>query len=529
MSLLLKIRRYFHTLKHLKPTQVFYRVKYALIPVYKLKRFSFNGSVNHNLILLPHPQEKRIVTINEKFISIELLNRKKEFHKKIDWTFNGYGRLWNYNLQYADFLRQRDLSVSIRESFIRDLFSCLHNGKLQPEPYPASLRVMNTTRFLIHNFDSIQNTKTIINGLASELQFISKRLEYHLMGNHLLENGFALLMGGVYLNCKKWRLKAEQLLMQELEEQILNDGAHFERSVMYHQLMLFRVLEAISYMPKESALTDYLLSIASKMISWSKVMAFNDNSAAHFNDSVEEQTYSADYLINLALALNSDTNLKLSLSDSGFRKLSSASAELIIDTGGIKPKYQPGHAHADSLSFILNLKGSPFIVDPAISTYNIGEQRNWERSTKAHNTVTVDDENSADVWGSFRVGRRPVVQILNESKNKLTAEALYKTNNGLTVRHTRGISLESNKILIKDDVICKKRPIGRFYLYPETRIIKITDTSVEFANGILLLFSKVIKVDTFKYSYNKGFNRQIESSGIEYLFTDSCVIEIKIV
>ena len=40
--------------------------------------------------------------------------------------------------------------------------------------------------------------------------------------------------------------KAVEILREELEEQILNDGGHFELSPMYHQIMLFRVLDCIN-------------------------------------------------------------------------------------------------------------------------------------------------------------------------------------------------------------------------------------------------------------------------------------------
>lgn len=504
-------------------------MKYALTPVKKLKSISYKGSVNHNLILLPHPREKSFITLNDRFITIELLNKEKKFHKRIDWTFNGYGLLWNYNLQYADFLRQRDLPVSVRESFILDLLNCLHNGKLKPEPYPSSLRVMNTVRFLIHNFELIQDTKSIINGIASELHFISKRIEYHLMGNHLLENGFALLMGGTYLSNAKWTKIGEKIIQDQLDEQILTDGAHFERSLMYHQIILFRILEAIGYLHKKSDFRKYLKVLASKMLSWSKAMTLRDNSAAHFNDSVAESTYLTTHLNSLASSIDVNTELKLQLSDSGFRKFTTNSSELIIDVESIKPDYQPGHAHADSLSFIMNLYGKAFIVDPAISTYNTGERRNWERSTRAHNTVTVEEENSADVWSSFRVGRRPIVRIINESKKQLKAKAVYRTNSGTEVGHKRNITISNNNISITDNVNCSRQPIGRFYFSPEIEIKKIMDTTVEFSNGTLLIFKKIKRLNKFDYEYSKGYNNRVESFGIEYIFDDTCVVEFKIV
>lgn len=528
MNLLFKFERYFQTLRYLKPKQVFGRVQFALTPNKKLKKFNYNGRVSKNFTLPAYPQEKHIFALKKDTITIRLLNREKNFQSRIDWSFNEYGRLWNYNLQYADFLRQEDLTVSIREEFVLDLFNWLYSGKLRQEPYPASLRIMNITRFLCENFEFVQKKEALLDGLYSELYFLSKNLEYHLLANHLLENGFALLMGGTYLNEETWIKLGKNILEEQLNEQILNDGAHFERSMMYHQLILFRILETIRYLDEESDLRKNLKELAPKMLSWSKAMTFSDNSAAHFNDSVGENTYLTPHLISLANAIDVNTDLQLQLSDSGFRKFSSIGAELIMDVESIKPEYQPGHAHADSLSFIMHLNGKPFIVDPAVSTYHTGERRNWERATQAHNTITVNEENSADVWSSFRVGRRPVVKILNESKKCLTAEALYQTNTGIKVGHKRTISFGNSNISITDDVNCRGQATGRFYFAPERVIKKITDTTIEFSDGTLLVFSKNTGLKKFDYKYSRGFNKRIESFGIEYRFEDTCVIDFKI-
>ena len=527
MNLLFKTKRYFHTVRYLKAIQVFYRIKYALIPIKNLNESDFNGSVHEDFTLLPLPSSKQIVTKKNGDISFKLLNQEKVFQSKIDWSYDEFGRLWNYNLQYADFLNQNDLPVSVREELILDLLSWLYDGQLVPEPYPASLRIMNTIRFLDEHVESIQNTDLLLTGLHSELQFLSNRLEFQLLGNHLLENAFALLMGGTFLNQKKWADLGENILEDQLDEQILDDGAHFERSPMYHQIMLFRVLEAISYLSGNADLRKSLKTSASKMVSWLKTMTFSDGSTAHFNDSVDGQAYSTGDLIWLAKKCGVDTGLHLELSDSGFRKFSSKTAELIIDVDGIKPEYQPGHAHADSLSFVLSLHGKPFIIDPSVSTYNPGERRNLERSTKAHNTITVNDENSADVWSAFRVGRRPNVRILHEAKDKITAKATYCTYSGLTVEHQRSITFNDKNILITDSVKSEKNPSGRLHFPSGTSIKKITDTTVEFTDNTRIIFSNIIGLDKFKYDYGTGFYQRIESYGIEYVFDNSCSIQIE--
>ena len=67
------------------------------------------------------------------------------------------------------------------------------------------------------------------------------------MANHLLENAFALYIGGLITDQKEITQKGKKLLIRELKEQILNDGMHYERSPMYHLIILERLLDALNF------------------------------------------------------------------------------------------------------------------------------------------------------------------------------------------------------------------------------------------------------------------------------------------
>ena len=504
-----------------------YRLLYAFIPVSKLNKVQFKGNINKDFKLFPIPHSKNIVSYKDGIFCVKLLNQEKLFPSEIEWTHDSFGRLWNYNLQYADFLNQADLPVSLREKLMIDLYEWLYDGRLSPEPYTASLRIMNTVRFLAEHYDSLKNSGFILTGLNSELHYLQKRPEFHLLGNHLLENAFALLMGGSYLNRDHWIKTGKIILNSELDEQILDDGAHFERSPMYHQIILFRILEAICYLPEKSSFNRMLKQEASKMFSWIRTMTFRNGSCSHFNDSTDGVSYTYIDLMPIAEKYGIDITKSIPLSDSGFKKLESESFELIADIAGIHPEYQPGHAHADSLSFILHADGKPFIVDPAVSTYNPGVRRNWERSTIAHNTITVDGENSADVWGAFRVGRRPDTGLVQETKKGFTVNCKYITSNGLSVEHQRSFAIYNKKILITDLVKSKKNSVGRLHFAPGKKIKHLTGNSVELCDGTVILFTDIQRLESFTFQCNTGFNRQIESHGIAYTFERRCIIHIE--
>src|SRR5690606_7451185 len=174
----------------------------------------------------------------------EFLNLKVKFTSGIDWKYQENGKLWNYNLQYANYLLQENLAVNTKKELILSLYQKLDQGLLPLEPYPASLRIINSIRFISHNH---LNEKTLNSFIHAEVDFLSNRPEYHLLGNHLLENGFALIMGGAFFSNEKWLAQGREILESELNEQILSDGAHFELSPMYHQIMFFRILELIDW------------------------------------------------------------------------------------------------------------------------------------------------------------------------------------------------------------------------------------------------------------------------------------------
>ena len=69
---------------------------------------------------------------------------------------------------------------------IRKFISQISDNREGLEPYPISLRGINWIKFLtIHDISD----KEIDFSLYAQYQILLDNLEYHLLGNHLLENG----------------------------------------------------------------------------------------------------------------------------------------------------------------------------------------------------------------------------------------------------------------------------------------------------------------------------------------------------
>ena len=130
-------------------------------------------------------------------------------------------------------------------------------------------------------------------------------------------------------------------------------------------------------------------------------------------------------------------------------------AQLFFDVGKVGPDYLPGHAHADTLSFELSLFGNRLFVNGGTSTY-VSALRHEQRSTKSHNTLTINELNSSEVWASFRVAQRAKTKRIMtkglQNKIFITAEhdGYERLRKGLI--HRRALLLGQSELIIKDRV-----------------------------------------------------------------------------
>lgn len=437
------------------------------------------------------------------------LNLPHTFKKEIDWNYNGHKKLWTYNLNYFDYLHQEVLTkaqgIELIECFIKD-FSQVKDGK---EPYPTSLRITNWVKFCLkHQL----NHKQINTAIHNQTIHLSKNLEYHLLANHLLENAFALTIGAAYVGDEKLFKKGAQLLKQQLAEQILPDGAHYERSPMYHQIILFRLMDTINILTalnKQQVFNNILVNYAAQMLGWIKTVSFDGRYLPLFKDASNGVTPTTEALINYGKTLNILPNEK-PLKESGYRKFSEDKYELLVDVGGITPDYQPGHAHADTFSFELYVDKKPIIVDTGTSTYNPGDRRSLERSTKAHNTVNLNGLNSSEVWASHRVAKRPKVNILMDKADEF--EAMHDGYKQIGFIHKRKFSKGRYEVVITDDIKQLENKSAKeieaeacLHFHPETAIL-FENNAIIINDNVKIEFQGENSINKTSYLYAQEFN-----------------------
>lgn len=509
-----RFRILYHTLKYLKFTQVYHQVWYRIKSKLGIVN---NGSVSYdstnNLTFTKYINNNKSYFGDNNFRFINLENR----FDKIDWNYSHYKKLWTYNLNYFDFLHQADISVNEGVDLILnfiDSYQDLNDGK---EPYPTSLRIINIVKFILINnlsHDSIDNL------IAKDAYRLTHNLEYHLMANHLLENAFALYFAGIYLDNIDLLAKASKLLKEQMLEQVMNDGAHYELSPMYHQLMLYRVLDSIQITKRGETMDVFLRDKASSMLSWLNKVTFSNGDIPLVNDAafgINPTTKKLNLYAEQMGIIDSD----IDLSDSGYRMIRRGDYECFADVGNASPSYQPGHFHADSLSFIIYSKGQPFIVDTGTSTYNICDARTQERSTNAHNTVVVDGENSSEVWSGFRVARRAITTITEDKQYKLSA-----SHDGYMGGHTRSWTFSDNRIQIIDQ-LANGNNVAYIHFHPEISVNVVKEGKV-ITNCSTLSISGYDNIEIESYRFAPQFNTYIEAQRLAINFTKELTTVVEI-
>ncbi|MFZ2904633.1 MAG: alginate lyase family protein [Cyclobacteriaceae bacterium] len=261
--------------------------------------------------------------------------------------------------------------------------------------------------------------------IGSHYLVLLRNVEYHLRANHLLENACSLVVGSFYFRNKQLYAKGSRLLVAQLNEQIFKDGGHYERSPMYHMIILHRLLDIVNVLlgnkifDSQEDLLQILKVKTGRMLSWAKNMSCN-NCLPAFHDSTNTEKVNIPLVEAYARRLKIEMPV-ISLEDSNYRKYKTNDLSLVMDIGSANPSFQPGHYHAGIFNFVLYVKDIPCIVDIGVSTYENNERRQYERSTMAHNTITINRVNQSEVWDSFRVGRRAKVYIEKDIKDSLMA------------------------------------------------------------------------------------------------------------
>lgn len=506
---------FINTVKYLSFKQIYFRIirKTTRLPEVRNKTYVFpkrsSDWFHQNLY-----SEKIDNKLKANFINFE-----KKLNLPSDWNTESVSKLWLYNLHYFEYLlsegseQKHDLHIKLIDSWI-DNNKSFNVGW---EPYPTSLRIVNILKAWL---GGLELNKKIFDSIFEQAYYLLNNLEKDLLANHYFANLKALIFVGKIFKDSKLIKLAEMSLLKQIEEQILLDGAHCELSPMYHSIILVDMLDILNLLiafPSDESkeLKTLLRKRILKMVSFMDSMMHPDGGISFFNDSVNGiapiNKKIEFYSRNLGFKINNTQTSQIKVIDnihSGYICAYAGESKLIFDASPIGYKYNPGHAHADTLSFELSIGSQRVFVNSGTSEYENSKRRILERKTISHNTVEVDQKDSSQIWDTFRVAERANVTkrsiFYDNQIIRLSASHNgYKTLIGGCIVN-RDLEFSSNQLTIIDSIDGSyNKAFSRLHIHPDIKVKQNEDNvSLETDDfyAICNLKDKCFKISNSKYS-----------------------------
>ena len=404
------------------------------------------------------------------------LNRAHRMSGRVDWTAPSLApadQLWRMNLHYMEYLEEvgdprflalLDDWIAANPAGRPGAWRDSHNA------YALSLRVVVWMQQLAAR--GVTPSASVAASLAEQMRFLESNLETDLGGNHLVKNIKALLWASAFFagrEAERWRARGLNLLETALDEQILADGVHFERSPSYHAQVFADLLECRHAL---GAAAPSSLDAALKAMAQATVdLAHPDGGPAQFNDAGLTMAYAPGECLAAFTKLcdrAASPASAFAYPHAGYFGRREGADYFVADCGRIGPDALPAHAHGDILSFELSLAGRRFVVDPGVYEYVEGGRRRAARAAARHNTLCFDGLDQAEFFGAFRCGRRPDVTVreLVCEPERLILEGAHDGYG--RHKHVRRFEQTSGALRIVDRISGPPRPaeIG-FLLHPE--------------------------------------------------------------
>jgi uncharacterized heparinase superfamily protein len=475
--------KYWHTIRYLKPVQVYGRVTFRILrPKVNLEAAP---ALAQTLGTWVNPACRAPSLLGPTTFSFLCEQARLE---DIGWDDPNVGKLWRYNQHYFDDLNAEGANsrVGWHARLITDwIVSNPPGAGTGWEPYPTSLRIVNWVKWL-------RGGKVLpaeaAHSLAVQARWLTARLERHLLGNHLFANAKALIFAGLTFVGRepdRWLRMGLDIAESQLPEQVLPDGGNFERSTMYHAIFLEDLLDLLNVARAcegriDSRVLHRWQEAAGRMLEWLSGMTHPDGGIALFNDAAfgiapsfgDLRDYAARLGISTSVAPRQAFPVCRVWPDSGYVRLEASQAVALLDVGAVGPDYLPGHAHADTLSFELSLFGQRVVVNGGTSRYGLGPERERERATCSHSTVEVDGQSSSEVWSGFRVARRAYPFNFTSTATCGVASVACSHNGYLRLPgkpvHRRTWTMREGRLDVSDKIEGRCRTaVARYILHPD--------------------------------------------------------------
>jgi uncharacterized heparinase superfamily protein len=397
-----RLGRFCRTVSYLRPEQVLHRLWYrARLPLFRATMPSARPSPPRLVppSLWPGDEEngRRILAGSIRLIGLD--------GPADDWRAVGKPMLWRFHLHYFDWLADLAVlgpagAVRARQLVASWLDAFEQWDPVAWHPYPLSLRQYAWLQHwpLLSEGADAAFLGRLTRSLSVQALHLARVPERDVGGNHLIKNLKALIAAGVCLpGHEHLQPAALAMLEREVTRQVLADGCHYERSPAYHVQVLADLMDLAALLGPQAPA--WLSGAVARMAPAASFFRLGDGGLALFNDGGVGETA---ILARLPAAAP-----PAALPDAGYWRLQAGGSLVVVDAGLCCPDDLPAHAHADTLSFEMSVGRQRLVVNCGTYAYQDPVWRNRLRGTACHSTVAVDGHDSAEVYGVFRLARRP--------------------------------------------------------------------------------------------------------------------------
>jgi hypothetical protein len=291
--------------------------------------------------------------------------------------------------------------------------------------------------------------KVLANALYLHGCYLERNLSIYFSPNtHLLGEAVALhTLGALYPEfprSRRWQRLGSQLVEEQIERQVRDDGSHFEQSTYYHvyALDMFRWHELLAetsaqYKDRLRRMAEYLAALVGPGDTFPLI---GDDDGGHLFHPYGQRSWCTP-----------PENRSRLFPDSGTAIMAAEDIQIIVKAGGFGPG-SAGHSHSDVLSFVCRRGPNWWLVDSGTYTYLDPEWRDRFRGSAVHNTIRIDGKDQATPAGPFRWAKPPQARILDWSSTKgrdsLDAECRYSN----FVHRRRFLFLKPDSLFVLDQV-----------------------------------------------------------------------------
>lgn len=419
-----------------------------------------------------------------------------DFHEQ-GWNHDGLNPLWITRIHGFSWLRDLkalggDTALRCARDYVRGWMETYHKwDEVSWAPGIAGQRIANW--IALYSFygqtgdEEFQHD--LMDSMHRQARHIARCLgKQDLSGLSAFYASKGLVFAGlVFDNKDSWLTLGLDRLEIETKKQVLSDGGHISRSpeTLMRAIKILMDIRA-GLQAGEYPVPAHLDRTIDKMVDVLRFFRYPDKSLAVFHGGQDGQRPCDANLTEAMIRKSSARNkIPLRLENTGYDRLVMGRSLLMVDTAYTPPSPYDRNAHAAPLAFEF-MYGKEKIFVNGGSHPTEPDWRDVLRGTAAHNSMTIDYRNAAEILSDGHLGRRArkVSVHREDKKDAALVEAShdgYIQMNGITHRRRLYLGNHGHDLRGEESLTCsigmtKPSEIAlRFHLHPRVKVSLIQD------------------------------------------------------